>query len=334
MIEAARFSGDVERAANLRKCLDRSFAAWSAALQPGRRKPQVLIAAFDSGAVGEAEAKDLFVTLRIDAKDPMGLPVGADHQRPSLNGSHRNVAGRRQDRGVQRLGFPHAGPRREDHEVAGLEAAGEPIEVGEARGDAGDLFLPLVERLDVLEGGGDDGLHVHEAHRVALLGDGEDATLAFVGELADVSVLLVSELGDGAGRLDQAARQRLLVDDLRVVGEVRRGGDDLVQQVDELVAANGLERAHGRQLVLDGDAVDGLALAEQRAHRLEDLAVSVAVELLRADDLDHLGERLGVEQDAAEEALLRVQIVRRHAAVGQGDDVGGNAHRSILRMRV
>ena len=101
---------------------------------------------------------------------------------------------------------------------------------------------------------------------------------------------------------------------------------------DELVAPDRLEDAHGRQLVLDGDAVDGLALAEQRAHRLEDLAVSVAVELLRADDLDHLGERLAVEEDAAEEALFRVQVVGRHAAVGQGDDTGGNAHGSILRM--
>src|SRR5437879_5872061 len=95
--------------------------------------------------------------------------------------------------------------------------------------DPGDLLLPLVERLDVLERRGDDRLHMHETGRVPLLGHGEDAALAFVGEFRHVAVLLVSELGDGAGSLDQAAGQRLLMDDLRVPGEVGGSGDDLVQ---------------------------------------------------------------------------------------------------------
>ena len=175
---------------------------------------------------------------------------------------------------------------------------------------------------------------MHEGDRGALLGDLEDAALAFVGELAHLAVLLVAELGDGGGGLDQPPRQGLVVDDFGVPGEVRRCGDDLVEQVDELVAADRLERAQRGQLVLDRDAVDRLVLPEQPAHGFEDLAVRVAVELLRLDDLDHVRKRLAVEQDAAEQAALGVEIVRRNAAVGQRDDVGGCAHGSHPRKRV
>src|SRR2546423_1929593 len=85
----------------------------------------------------------------------------------------------------------------------GMEPAGDPVEAGEAGGDAGDLLLPLVERLDGLEAFGDQLLDVLEAGGGALLGDGEDAPFALVGELADVAVLLVAELGDGAAGFDQ-----------------------------------------------------------------------------------------------------------------------------------
>ena len=220
--------------------------------------------------------------------------------------------------------LPHARPRREDDEVAGLKAAGEPVEIGEAGGNAGDLLLPLVERLDGLEGLGDDRLEMDEGIGGALLGDGEDAPLAFVGELAHLAMLLVAELGDGAGRLDQPARQRLLVDDLGVVDEVGGGGDDLVEQVDELVASDGVERAERGERVLDGDAIDRLTLAEEVGHRLEDLAVAVAVEVFGFDVLEDVGEGGAVEQDPAEKAALRIEVVRRDTSMGQGDDSGGS----------
>jgi len=334
VIEAPRVAGDVQRAPDLRQRLHRSLSCGHRCFCARGRVPEMLVAALGGRAVVEADPEHLLVALRKHGEDPVRLAVGADHGGAGLDFAHGNVTGWGEHRRIERLRLPHRRSRREDDEISGLETAGETVEIGESRRDPRDLLLPLVERLDVLERRGDDRLHVHEADGVALLGHGEDAALGFVGEFRHVPVLLVSELGDGAGGLDQPAGQRLLVDDLRVPGEVGGGGNDLVEQIDELVAPDRLEDAHGRQLVLDGDAVDGLTVAEQRAHRLEDLAVGVAVELLCADDLHHVGERLAVEQDAAEEALLRVEVVRWDAAVGQGDYGGGCAHGSILRRRV
>jgi len=85
------------------------------------------------------------------------------------------------------------------------------------------------------------GLQVHEARRVALLGDGEDAPLAFVGELPDVARAAHIRAGRWCSLPRSACAPALFMNDLRVVGQVGCRGDDLVQQVDELVAPDRVE---------------------------------------------------------------------------------------------
>src|SRR5437763_12464799 len=112
---------------------------------------------------------------------------------------------------MREAGLAEARPLREDDEIAGLEAAGEPVEIGEAGRDAGDLLLPFVELLDGLEGALHDLAHVREGGVRLLLGDREDAPLGVVDEFAHRADLLVPEGRDGVGGLDYAARERLLV---------------------------------------------------------------------------------------------------------------------------
>ncbi len=234
-------------------------------------------------------------------------------------------------------GFSHARPRRQDDQVARLEAARQPVEVGETGGDAGDLLLPLVELLDGLEGGLDDLADVHEGGLRLLLGDGEDAPLGVVEELAHLAGLLVPLRGDGVRGLDHAARERLLVHDGRVVDEVRGRGDQLVEQVDEVLAADRLVRAQGSQLVLERDAVDRFAPGRERAHGLEHLAVRVPVEVRGLEQLEDLVERGVVEQHSAQDAPLGVQVLRRDPPAGHRDrrrtdglERGARAHAATL----
>ena len=279
----------------------------------------MLVTALDRSAVGEPHAKDGLRSLREDGEHALGLAIRADDERFGPHFAHRDVPGRGEHGRVERLRLPHAGPRRQDHQVARLEAAGQAVEVGEAGGDAGDLLLALVELLDGLEGGLDDLADVHEGGLRLLLGDGEDAPLGVVEELPHFAGLLVALRGDGVGGLDHAARERLLVHDGRVVDEVRGRGDQLVEQVDEVLAPDRLVRSQGGQLVLEGDAVDGLAAGREGAHGLEHLAMRVAVEVLGLEQLEDLVERGVVEQNSAQDAPLGVQVLRRDPSAGHRD---------------
>ena len=61
--------------------------------------------------------------------------------------------------------------------------------------------------------------------------------------------------------------------------------------------------------------------------RVEDAAVRVAEEIARVDELRRVVERLVVDQDRAEDRLLRVEAVRKRAFgsgdVGHGDGLTG-----------
>src|ERR1700712_3551295 len=47
--------------------------------------------------------------------------------------------------------LPHRRPRRDDHHLAGVQAVGELVEVGEARRDPDQLAVAVVDRLDLVE---------------------------------------------------------------------------------------------------------------------------------------------------------------------------------------
>jgi hypothetical protein len=60
-----------------------------------------------------------------------------------------------------------------------------------------------------------------------------------------------------------------------------------------------------------GDEVDGLAPLEQLEHGLEDAAMRLPVEVLRAEEFRDLDDRLAVDEDRAEHRLLGLQAMGR-----------------------
>ncbi len=93
----------------------------------------------------------------------------------------------------------------------------------------------------------------------SLLAHLEDPRLRHVEQLVRRRVPVVG-LGDDAGRrLDQAAQDRLVLDDPRVVLEVGRGGNDVDQFGEVVVAADRLQFAAAVELVAQRDVVDDAA---------------------------------------------------------------------------
>ena len=63
----------------------------------------------------------------------------------------------------------------------------------------------------------------------------------------------------------------------------------------------------------DGHDVDRLAALEQVEHRRVDRAVGLPVEVLRAQELGDLDDRVPVDQDRAEHGLLGLEALRRQS---------------------
>ena len=114
---------------------------------------------------------------------------------------HRDVFG---DVGDQRA-LAHRRPRGDDDQVAGLEAAGDRVDVAEAGGRAGQLELAgreLLEPVDLLVE--DLGEHP-EVARLLFVGDFEEQFLGPLGELARLAVALVDPAAGFPGRRRAAA---------------------------------------------------------------------------------------------------------------------------------
>ena len=118
--------------------------------------------------------------------------------------------------------LPHRRARGEDHEVSRLEARGEEIELPEAGRDPGDLGARLVELRDALEALLEEHLDVREVARRPLLSELEDDLLRAVDEVGHLALPLLPEPDDLLARADEPAQRRHLLDDARVVLDVRR----------------------------------------------------------------------------------------------------------------
>ena len=99
----------------------------------------------------------------------------------------------------------HARACGHDHEVARLEPGRQPVEVAEARGNAGDVGAGLVQLRDPLEALLEQILDVAELGRDAALREVEDDLLGAVDEDLRLAGPLPAELGDLLAGGDQPA---------------------------------------------------------------------------------------------------------------------------------
>ena len=82
---------------------------------------------------------------------------------------------------------------------------------------------------------------MREVARRPLLSELEDDLLGAVDEVGDLALALLAEPHDLLARADEPAQRRHLLDDARVVLDVRRGGDERGELGDARLPAGGLE---------------------------------------------------------------------------------------------
>ena len=213
-----------------------------------------------SGIFASADSSRMVISLRVISREKITLVmlwwIDADRQksRPSVD-------------------FPIGGPRRDDHHLAGVQAVGELVEVGEAGRDADHLAVAVVDRLDLVERRLHDRAQRRVVVRGPLVGDAVDLGLGPVDDLVDLALAGVPHLGDPGAGVDEPPQDRLLAHDLGVVAGV--GGDRHARRegVEVRRAADPRELAAALQLGRRGDRVDRLAAAVEVDHRVVDRLV-------------------------------------------------------------
>ena len=152
---------------------------------------------------------------------------------------------------------------------------------------------------------------MREVARHLLLAELEDDLLGAVDEVGDLALALLSEPHDLLARADEAAQGRHLLDDARVVLDVRRGGNERCELGHARLPARSFELGPLVELVGERDRVDRLALRPERERGAVDLRVALAVEVGRVEDLAHRADGDGREQHRAEHRLLGLEVLRR-----------------------
>ncbi len=215
-------------------------------------------------------------------------------------------------------GLAHRRARRDDDEVAGLQAARLAIDVVEAGRHAGDERLVLEQPLDLWKAVTDQRAHRHEAGLDAVFGDGKNRALGLVEDEVGFLIGLVGGAEDLVRREDQVPERRLFLDDLRVVLDVGRSRHPVNERCDVGRAAHLLEVAGALQLLLERHEIDRLAALRQIEHALEDAAMRVAEERLRADHRRRDVEGVVVDEDRAQHRSFRFEIMRKRTLLSGG----------------
>ena len=195
--------------------------------RPRLREPLVLLVSDDARAVRERHPVARAAGPRLtDGHDARGTALLVEHLVAGLDLSHRRPAGGRRDRRIQCQCLPNSRTSRDDDELSGVQAVGQRIQIGEARGHADHLAAAIGNRLDLGE------CSVHEiAQREVVLrrapfGDLIDLSLRPIDDVIDIALTGVPHLHDARAGLDQPAQDGALLDDGRVVAGIGRGGHE------------------------------------------------------------------------------------------------------------
>ena len=241
-------------------------------------------------------------------------------------------------------GLAHAGTAGDDDQVGGLQAAHLGVEIAQAGGDARQFSVAL-ERLGRHVDG--DRQRLREALEAAVIAAGFGQFVEPALGVLDLRARrkihrrVEGDVDHVLADPDQVAAQRQVVDGAAVVLRVddrgRFGGEAGEVLADRHAADVGIGRQEGLQRDGSGD----LAHPDQAAGGLVDGLVDRLEEVLRLQKVRNPVERVVVDQDRAQQALFRLDIVRR-APIGRSSRVGseledvrisqGHGQRVVLAM--
>ena len=185
---------------------------------------------------------------------------------------------------------------------------------------AGELAVALVGVRRHVDRGGERGLEFLEAAAIAAdLGEIVEPALGVLDLLArrEIDRRVERDVDHVLADLDQLAPDREVVDRAAVVGGVDDGGRFGREAREVLRDRHAGDIDVGRQEGLQRHRRGELAGADQAARDVVDLLMDRLEEMLRLEKIGDAIKRLVIDEDRAQQRLLRLDIVRSDA-IGRG----------------
>ena len=233
-------------------------------------------------------------------------------------GIHRGVLGH-VDR---KRGLAHRRAAGDDHQVPGAQAAGQPVEIGEAGRQAAQLVRVVVPLVDLVDDRRQQRAHRNRAVALAeaAFGDLEHPLLGLVHQLARrLPVVDVHGRGDVGAGADQLPQQRALAHDVRVGADVGRGRGIAGDGAQVGKAAGSFELADALEVLGDGHHVARLGIPGKHCDRGVDQLVIVAIEVLGDQLVGDVVLGARIDEQAAQDCLLGLDRMRRNRGVQERD---------------
>ena len=142
---------------------------------------------------------------------------------------HQSASLRIQQATAAHDALPDAGAGRQDDEIRFLKPAQQPVQPGEAGGDAEHFALMAVQVLDAVDHIAHDLAYRRQIAAHPAFGDTEDELLGPIDHLVHVLGFLVGQGGDLAGGTDQAAQGGGALDNASIIFDMDRGGHTVDQ---------------------------------------------------------------------------------------------------------
>jgi hypothetical protein len=213
---------------------------------------------------------------------------------------------------------------RQDHEIGGLQAAHLGVEVAQARGDARQFAVALEGFGRHVDG---DRERLRKALEAAIVtaGLGEFVELAFgildLRARGKIDRRVEGDVDHVLADPDQIAAQRKFVDGSPIILGIDDGGRFGGEASEVLADRHTADVGFGRDKGLQRHRGRDLAHPDQAAGGLEDGLMDRLEEVFRLQKIRHPIERVVIDQDRAQKALLRLDIVRC-APIGRSCQVG------------
>ena len=222
-------------------------------------------------------------------------------------------------------GLAHAGTAGEDDQVGRLQAAHLDVEVAQAGGDAGQFAVALKRFRRHVDGRG-EGLR--KALEAAVIAAGfrqfiqPALGILDLGARREIHRRIEGDIDHVLADPDQVAAQRQLIDRPPVILGVDDGGGFGGEAGEVLADRHAADVGVGRHEGFQRDRGRDLAHPNQAAGGLVDGLVDRLEVVLRFEKIRNPVERVIVDQDGAQQALFRLDIVRC-APIGRSSRVGG-----------
>ena len=213
-----------------------------------------------------------------------------------LTRCHRRIACDGQGQGG--LAHGRTGPKHDQR--AGLEAIELGVQVGEARGGAGDRTRLLVHLLESIERVAQQITQRHQGVGDPALGNPVDQRLGGIHGGGHVVGRLKAQLGDLRRGRDQTPQEGVLLDHLGVMDRVGHRCRRALQLDERAGAADGVQQAVAGQLVGHQDGVDRRTRGVETGDGIEHVAVGRLIKIGCLQALHRIADGRRTQQHRAQ----------------------------------